>query len=149
MVPMTGDPRGILNGGSPNWQMPSDGTCARQCRSLLHATMTALRLPADLIDAGVLAVSELASNCSQHCQPYDLAVPPELWIWSRNDPAPQLVVAVFDTCRGRWPDRNRHADLLDERGKGLGLVDAVTDQWGAHLTRSRLGSLRAPGKTVW
>ncbi|HEV7933120.1 MAG TPA: hypothetical protein VGP70_12535 [Actinomadura sp.] len=79
---------------------------------------------------------------------YAPAVPAELWIWARVTPAPQLVVTVFDTCRSSWPDTTPR-DLLDEHGKGVGIVGVVADAWGAHLSRSRLDPGRAPGKAVW
>jgi hypothetical protein len=71
-----------------------------------------------------------------------------VWVWARATPAPQLVVAVFDTCRDRWPG-TASGELLDEHGKGVGIVAAVAEAWGAHLSRSRLSARRAPGKVVW
>jgi hypothetical protein len=49
----------------------------------------------------------LATNALNHglrAGPYDPVVPPELWIWRRITPAPQLVVAVFDAL----PEREEH-----------------------------------------
>jgi hypothetical protein len=71
-------------------------------------------------------------------------------MWARADPTPQLVVTVFDTCRSAWPE-TRPRDLLDEQGRGLGIVDAVADAWGAPVSRSRLcaGPAQLPGKAVW
>ncbi|GLZ14003.1 hypothetical protein Acsp04_42380 [Actinomadura sp. NBRC 104425] len=73
---------------------------------------------------------------------------PELWIWARTVPAPQLVVSIFDCARHALP-RTAGTGLLDEHGKGLDLVAAVTADWGTGPSRSRLSTQRTPGKTVW
>ncbi|GAA4624426.1 hypothetical protein GCM10023196_024510 [Actinoallomurus vinaceus] len=145
----------IAEGGAYAWRLPPDPRCASIGRSLVHGTLTALRLPGELVDAAVLSVSELATNALNHglrAGPYDPVVPPELWIWRRTTPAPQLVVAVFDTCRTAWPDATP-GDLLAENGKGLGIVGVVSGAWGAHLSRSRFhavpGGGPASGKVVW
>ncbi|WP_433241621.1 hypothetical protein [Actinomadura nitritigenes] len=57
------------------------------------------------------------------------------------------MVSVFDTCRSSFPDAAPR-DLLDEHGKGLGIVTMLAAAWGAHRSRSRLGS-GLPGKAVW
>ena len=105
--------------------------------------------------------------------------PAELWIWTRAIPRPVLVTGVFDTCRTAWPhhatgapprsdatlpsassgvaepatgtgrSRFTGSERLEECGRGLGLVTTVSQEWGAHLTRSRLGAGRVPGKVVW
>ncbi|MFB4302264.1 hypothetical protein [Actinomadura sp. NTSP31] len=59
----------------------------------------------------------------------------------------QLVVSVFDTCRSSFPDAGPR-DLLDEHGRGIGIVSMLGVGWGAHRSRSRLGDGR-PGKAVW
>ncbi|TDC97292.1 hypothetical protein [Actinomadura sp. 7K507] len=73
---------------------------------------------------------------------------PELWVWARTVPAPQLVVSVFDCARTSLP-RTSEAGLLCERGKGLELVREVTADWGGAPTRSRVGTGAVPGKAVW
>ncbi|GAB3981210.1 hypothetical protein GCM10029978_081360 [Actinoallomurus acanthiterrae] len=142
----------IVEGGACAWPLPPDPRCASAGRSLVHGTLTTLRLPGDLVDAAVLSVSELATNALNHglrAGPYDTIVPPELWIWRRTTPAPQLVVAVFDACRSVWPDTTP-GDLLAEHGTALGIVGVVAKSWGAHLSRSRLspGGLQVAGKVV-
>ncbi|MCO5967549.1 ATP-binding protein [Actinoallomurus soli] len=139
----------IAENGAAAWRLPPDPRCASAGRSLVHDTLTALRLPGDLVDAAVLTASELATNALKHGLrpgPYDPVIPAELWIWSRTTPRPELVVAVFDACRTAWPAA-RPGDLLAEHGKGLDIVGTVSGSWGAHLSRSRLGA--GPGKAVW
>jgi hypothetical protein len=113
--------------------------------------MTALAFPQDAIDDGTVAVSELATNAYQHApsaSPYGAITAPELWIWARTKPCNELVVTVFDACRNDLPQPSgRH--LLDERGRGLGIVEAVSSSWGCHASRTWAGSPRTPGKATW
>jgi hypothetical protein len=114
--------------------------------------MTALGLPRTLIEDGELAVSELATNAYLHANHAGPAavpvVAPELWVWVRTCPAPELVVSVFDGDRSALP-RITSADPLDECGKGLGIVAAVSASWGTHPSRSRLGNPPVRGKATW
>jgi hypothetical protein len=108
--------------------------------------MSALSLPDDLIEDARLAVSEVATNAHIHAgRP---AVPPELWIWARSYPRHELVFSLFDTSRTSLPSPVM-CHLLDEHGKGLGIVAALASDTGARLTRSRLACTPAMGKTVW
>lgn len=154
-------PADIALGGACAWQLPQDATCARHARSLIKGTLTALSLEG-LIDAVTLSISELVTNALQHAEvssPYGPITPIELWIWARATPEPALNIGVFDPCRTAWPQTPSGADrwgdpavddgLPDERGRGLGIVSALAQAWGAHLTRSRLGPWRVPGKVVW
>ncbi|GAA2157243.1 hypothetical protein GCM10009727_66960 [Actinomadura napierensis] len=132
------------------WRLPADATCASVSRSLLTIALTALRLGRDMIDDVTLAASELATNAFNHglrADPLSPPVPPELWLWARVTPSPQLVVSVFDACRSSFPDAAPR-DLLDEHGKGIGIVSMLGADWGAHRSRSRLG-VGYPGKAVW
>lgn len=140
----------IPNGGVCVWRLPPDSSCASVGRSLLNAAMTGLGLDRELVENAVLAGSELVTNALNHgLQPESphAVVSPELWVWARATPVPQIVLGVFDICRRSWPDTARR-DLLDEHGKGIGIVDFVADRWGAHLSRSRLCP-QMPGKVVW
>ncbi|MGI8335796.1 ATP-binding protein [Actinomadura scrupuli] len=148
---VTGKAADIAAGGVCSWQLPPDPSCAQASRSLIRTTMTTLGLDAELIDAAVLAVSEQATNALLHgtrTESYEPVVPAELWVWARTAPTPQLVVAVFDTGRDQWPGVG-DGELLDEHGKGIGIVAAVAQAWGTHLSRARLSPRREPGKVVW
>ncbi|MFI0449231.1 ATP-binding protein [Actinomadura sp. 6N118] len=148
---MSGDPTAIPNGGACAWLLPADARCASQARSALRSVLGFLGFTRPVIDDGVLAVSELATNAHQHARG-DLAsgphIAPELWLWARTHPHPCLAVTVFDGRRGSAPEETQ-ADLLDERGKGIALMAAVSASWGSHPSRSRLAGWPARGKAVW
>jgi hypothetical protein len=141
---------GLASGGFCSWWLPGDETGPRVARSLLHRTMAALGVCRDVIQDGELAVSETATNALRHGRlPGDRPpTPPELWVWTRTVPSPQLVVSVFDRARTAYP-RPSAAGLLDEHGKGLDLLSEVTADWGSAPTRSRLAEPSTQGKSVW
>lgn len=144
-------PPDLAAGGACAWQLPPDESGPAMARSLLAATMTALGLDHEVIEDGKLAVSETSTNALRHGRPKphpSQVVPPELAIWARTVPAPQLVVSVFDSTRVELP-RTSGAELLDDHGKGLDLLSAFTAEWGSHLTRSRLAIPGIRGKAVW
>ncbi|MFF0520719.1 ATP-binding protein [Actinomadura nitritigenes] len=140
---LTGRPADITTGGACAFQLPRDPSAASQARTLIVATMREIGFTTDTIDDAKLAVSELATNAHTHASS---RTRPELWIWARTRPAPELVVSVFDTHRDTWPVAG-NADLLDEHGKGLSIVAALAARTGSHFTRSRLTAMT--GKCVW
>jgi hypothetical protein len=141
----------VAGGGARFFQLVQGSRCAAQARSLLASTMTSLGLPRGLVEDGELAVSELATNAHQHADrasPDHPIVAPELWVWVRSCPVPQLVVSVFDADRAGLP-RIGSIGLLEEDGKGLGIVAAVSAAWGTHPSRCRLGNWLVVGKVTW
>ncbi|WP_147449260.1 ATP-binding protein [Actinomadura pelletieri] len=142
-MPIDG-PDTIRDGGAQVFRLPTDSRCAYQARAHLTETMRALDFDPDVIRDAKLAVSELATNSHIHAE--GTTEPPELWIWARTCPSPELVVSVFDT---RWETLPSacSSDTLDEHGKGLSIVAALSVDTGTDITRSRL--TRARGKRVW
>ena len=85
----------------------------------------------DVVDDLVLATSELVTNALVHARP-----PIDLRLRATPE---QLVVEVQD--RALLRPRRRRPDNDDEHGRGLNIVEALSDEWGTHRTSS--------GKTVW
>jgi hypothetical protein len=149
---MTDEPSDIRDGGCATWRLPNDRTCAATARTYFKAAATALDLPNGVADDGAVCVSELATNALQHAGPQagpaEPAAAPELWMYARTCPRPQLVVAVFDARRDRQPAL-RPTDPLAEHGNGLRIVAALSAACGSHPSRSRLCGRPIRGKVTW
>lgn len=107
---------------------------ARHLRRILRLYLTRWGL-LDVADAAELALTELIANVVRHvpgrrCQTLIFLLP-----------AGGVRVEVADAC-ARLP-RPLVGDVLDEGGRGLLLVDAVTDAWGV------AERVDGGGKTVW
>jgi hypothetical protein len=151
----------IHHGGCSAWVLPPDETCARTARSLVSGSLAILGLPDELVDDAMTVASELSTNAFLHglggkTTPYRATSPgtaglPELWLYQRCRPTAQLVCKVFDPLRPRHPGGLRAgcAGQFAECGRGLTVVEGLSDDWGVELTRCRLGPWRVPGKTVW
>lgn len=156
-------PAALAGGGCCSWPLPADATCAAVARGVFREVAAALALPAELESDGLLMTSELAAN-TLHAHAnvefdgagsWPIAGAPELWIYLRRRAAGvwELVVKVFDSLSG-WK-----GDLAPEpgaagadavSGRGLGVVAGLSaGRWGYHLTRSRFGGWKVPGKAVW
>lgn len=61
---------------------------------------------------------------------------------------PELVVSIFDADRSHLP-QPAHAKPLDEHGRGICILNAVTAAWGSRPSRSRLTTPAIRGKAVW
>ena len=79
---------------------------------------------------------------------------PEFWLYVRGQGTRcELICKVFDSDpgweRGSLPDINaRKAESVS--GRGLQVVAGLSaGQWGAHLSRGRLGCWKVQGKAVW
>jgi len=107
---------------------------ARHLRRILRLYLTGWGL-LDVADAAELALTELIANVVRHvpgrrCRTLIFLLP-----------AGGVRVEVADACP-RLP-RPVVGDMLDEGGRGLLLVGAVTDGWGVEERRD------GRGKTVW
>jgi anti-sigma regulatory factor (Ser/Thr protein kinase) len=108
---------------------------ARHLRRILRTFLTRWEMAA-LTDAAELALTELVANVVQHvpgrrCTLLILRRPDGLRV-EVSDEHPHCPRPVRPECRG---------DELDEGGRGLLLVEAVTDRWG---------TVPLPGgKTMW
>ena len=152
----------ISAGGCFARPLPLDPTCAGAARSMFREAVAGIGLPADLVHDGVTMASELAAN-TLHAQgnvefggtsQRPVSGFPELWLYLRGCGARcELVCKVFDSQpgwnRGSLPDvKVRSKEGVN--GRGLQVVDGLSaGEWGAHLTRGRLGSWKVAGKAVW
>jgi hypothetical protein len=152
----------VRAGGCFARPLPLDATCAGAARSLLREAAAGLGLPGDLVHDGVTMASELAAN-TLHAQgnvefsggsQRPVSGFPELWVYLRGTGTKcELVCKVFDSQpgwkNGSLPDvKVRTAEGVN--GRGLQVVDGLSaGEWGAHLTRGRLGSWKVSGKAVW
>jgi len=150
-------PHTLATGVCATWPLPVDRTCGPTARSLLRSALTPLRLPAGLIDDIELMASELSANALLHGltqgrgdgSALPLTCRPELWAYTRVRPTAQLVVTVYDP----WPQwkepKPREPEDLPEAGRGLGIVQNLSAEWGWHKTLSRLAPAPTPGKAVY
>jgi hypothetical protein len=152
----------VRGGGCFARPLPLDATCAGAARSLFREAVAGLGLPGDLVHDGVTMASELAAN-TLHAQgnvefsgasQRPVSGFPEIWLYVRGTGSRcELVCKVFDSQPG-WktgslPDvKVRSKEGVN--GRGLQVVDGLSaGEWGAHLTRGRLGSWKVSGKAVW
>jgi hypothetical protein len=153
---------GISNGGCFARPLPIDTTCASAARRFFREALSSLPIPSGMLHDGVTMASELAAN-TLHAQrnvalgtvrQRAAAGIPEIWLYLRGTGRTrELVCKVFDTERG-WtvgddPGMSK-APLDSVNGRGLQVVAGLSaGQWGCHLSRSRLGNWKVPGKAVW
>lgn len=117
---------------------PCEPSTAETGRRLVQDVLGVWRLD-DLAEPAALIVTELIANAARHtpCREIRLVV--------GRPSATRVRVGVVDRAPTRLPALG-HADVDDESGRGLLLVDAVADRWGCDLR----GSGRRPwGKEVW
>jgi len=152
----------VRAGGCFARPLPLDATCAGTARSLFREAVAGLGLPADLVHDGVTMASELAANTLHAHGNVEFSGSnqrpvsgfPEFWVYLRGTSTKcELVCKVFDSQpgwrNGSLPDvKVRTAEGVN--GRGLQVVDGLSaGEWGAHLTRGRLGSWKVSGKAVW
>ncbi|MGP3685651.1 ATP-binding protein [Streptomyces sp. IBSNAI002] len=105
---------------------------ARHMRRILRTYLAAWTM-AELSDDAGLALTELVANVVRHVPGRRCTV-----LILRRPGGLRVEVADADP---RTPHPVRGGDALAEGGRGLLLVEAVTDRWGTQP--------QAPGKTVW
>ncbi len=111
--------------------LPTDPTAAKQARDFLSEVCCG-RHEASVLDEAQLLVSELVGNAVRHGTP-----PIEMEV--RCAGGNTLQVRVRDAAAGT--PTPRVAAEMDEGGRGLALVDLISDAWGIER--------EARGKAVW
>jgi anti-sigma regulatory factor (Ser/Thr protein kinase) len=119
------------------WRFTRHARSVGRARALFREQATAWKLPDDVTVTAVLLLSELMTNAYRHA-----TVSPGREIRARCDlGAERLRVSVAD-ANGSFPGPRRAAPE-DESGRGLVLVEALADAWGAGVREGGVG------KTVW
>ncbi|MGO4429272.1 ATP-binding protein, partial [Streptomyces sp. MCAF7] len=112
--------------------LPCEPESARRARLLVRTACDTWHLPG-LADRAALVISELVSNSVQHSGSRAMRV-------TVSRPAPDRVrLSVVDRSHAKPTQRTASED--DEHGRGLALVEAVSDHWGTDPLRW--------GKRVW
>lgn len=122
-MPCTMSPRQVV--------LPADTTAPRVAREFLAATCCG-RHEAAVVEEAQLLVSELVTNAIRHGAP-----PVELQVRCAGDDRLQIRVRDSDPC----VPTPREADEDAEGGRGLMLVDLVSDDWGHEDDHD--------GKAIW
>lgn len=122
-------------------RLPGTGTGCAQAREFTERTLTQWELDHCRDDA-LTVISELAANALLHAKPCGGAEEADSQVWMKLTLRPaHLVCAVTDRSDllPRYPET---ADPLQESGRGLLIVEALSQHWG--YTR-----YTPIGKTVW
>lgn len=112
--------------------VPAEPTAPSRVRHWLTAQLTEWQVPEGVIGAAVLCTSELTTNALLHAGTaarVEIDLSPE-----------RLLVSVADTGTRGQVTRAR-TDTLSSRGRGLGLIEELSDAWGTDPT--------VRGSTVW
>lgn len=122
--------------------LPAEPASVGAARRYFAAVAADAQLPADVRDAGELAVSELVTNAVLHGgDPITLRVTTlprtvRVAVSDGNSRPPEL-------RRRSWRRRPTSDRRSEDHGRGLAIVARVADQWGC------APAVHARGKTVW
>ncbi|MFU8875135.1 ATP-binding SpoIIE family protein phosphatase [Micromonospora sp. SL4-19] len=117
---------------SASMEVPAEPTAPSRVRHWMTAQLTLWQVPEGVIGAAVLCTSELTTNALLHAR---TAARVEIDL-----SAERLLVSVADSgTRGQVT--RAQTDTLSSRGRGLGLIEELSDAWGTDPT--------VRGSTVW
>lgn len=117
---------------SARMEVPAEPTAPSRVRHWLTAQLTEWQVAESVIGAAVLCTSELTTNALLHAGTaarVEIDLSPE-----------RLLVSVADSGSRGTVTRAR-TDTLSSRGRGLGLIEELSDAWGTDPT--------VRGSTVW
>lgn len=121
------------------WRLPRHPRSVGRSRALLREQAHAWKLADEATETAVLLLSELVTNSCLHARtPADRQISTRCTLRSRT-----LRVEVSDADAGLPLPQPCRASPDDESGRGLALVAALADSWGAHPRACGIG------KTVW
>ncbi|MFC0031487.1 SpoIIE family protein phosphatase [Micromonospora chaiyaphumensis] len=117
---------------SASMEVPAEPTAPSRVRHWMTAQLTDWQVPEAVVGAAVLCTSELTTNALLHA---GTAARVEIDLSSER-----LLVSVADYgTRGQVT--RAQTDTLSSRGRGLGLIEELSDAWGTDPT--------VRGSTVW
>lgn len=112
-----------------------DAASAAVVRHELAADLRQLRVAPERIDDVVLVASELVANAVRHATPVSARKIDVTWDFEESD----VLIRVGD---GSWAEPRRlRTSAMDPSGRGLTIVEALSDAWGVERTPR--------GKRVW
>jgi serine phosphatase RsbU (regulator of sigma subunit)/anti-sigma regulatory factor (Ser/Thr protein kinase) len=117
---------------SASMEVPAEPTAPSRVRHWMTEQLTAWRVPEAVVGAAVLCTSELTTNALLHAGTaarVAIDLSPE-----------RLLVSVADSGT-RGTVTRAQTDTLSSRGRGLGLIEQLSDAWGTDPT--------VRGSTVW
>jgi serine phosphatase RsbU (regulator of sigma subunit)/anti-sigma regulatory factor (Ser/Thr protein kinase) len=117
---------------SATTQVPAEPTGPSRVRQWMSTRLREWSVPEPVIGAAILCTSELTTNALLHA-----GTPAQVHIDLNSE---RLLVSVADTGTRGSVIRAR-ADTMASRGRGLGLIEDLSDSWGTDPT--------VRGSTVW
>lgn len=130
-LPTTAAPKDI------EWRLPRHARSVGRARALFREQAASWELPPDLTDTAELLLSELMTNAYRHAR-----VPAGREIWARCAVTEDRLRVTVTDANDTLPTPGAPSPD-DESGRGLTLVAALADDWGA------AGRERGIGKEVW
>jgi len=124
--------RAVALSRSATMLVPAEPTGPSRVRQWMTARLREWSVPEPVIGAAILCTSELTTNALLHA-----GTPAQVHI---DLSAERLLVSVADTGTRGSVTRAR-TDALSSRGRGLGLIEELSDTWGTDPT--------VRGSTVW
>ncbi|MBF9129037.1 SpoIIE family protein phosphatase [Plantactinospora sp. S1510] len=117
---------------SASMEVPAEPTAPGRVRHWMSAQLTLWAVPEQVVSGAVLCTSELTTNALLHAGTaarVEIDLSPE-----------RLLVSVADSGTRGAVTRTR-TEKLSSRGRGLGLIEQLSDAWGTDPT--------VRGSTVW
>jgi serine phosphatase RsbU (regulator of sigma subunit)/anti-sigma regulatory factor (Ser/Thr protein kinase) len=124
--------RAVALSRSATMLVPAEPTGPSRVRQWMSTRLRGWSVPEPVIGAAILCTSELTTNALLHA-----GTPAQVHI---DLNAERLLVSVADTGT-RGTVIRAHTDTMSSRGRGLGLIEDLSDSWGTDPT--------VRGTTVW
>ncbi|MFF4017649.1 ATP-binding protein [Streptomyces sp. NPDC001843] len=119
------------------WRLPRHARSVGRARALLREQAASWGLPQEVTDTAELLLSELMTNAYRHAK-----APAHREIWARCAVVEDRLRVTVTDASDTLPTPGK-ASPDDESGRGLALVAALADDWGAAIREQGIG------KEVW